>query len=133
MKKKNGFTLIELLVVIAIIAILMAYAIPNYRQYVISSKRSEAHNKLLEIAGMYEKFYANTNAYPAGLSGGGANLSLTAAYLVDDNYTFTAANTATTWTITATATNGQTDDTTCPTITINNLGVAGPSAECWNN
>ena len=64
MKRLKGFTLIELVVVIAIIAILAAYAIPSYRQYVIRSKRVEAQNKVLEVAGMDEKFYANTNAYP---------------------------------------------------------------------
>jgi len=131
MNKNKGFSLIELMVVLAIVALLLSYALPNYRQYVIKSKRAVAQNKVLEIAGMYEKFYANTNSYPTGLSGSGATLSLPNSYLVDDEYTFTASSTATTWTITATATHGQADDTECPTITFSNLGSKGPSAACW--
>src|SRR5690554_153620 len=112
-RKYKGFSLIELLVVIAIVAMLAAYAIPNYRQYVLESRRAEAQNRLLEIAGMFEKFYANTNRYPNGLTGGGNNLNLNASYLTWDDYQITA-NTGGGWTLIATAIGGQTDDKACP-------------------
>lgn len=41
MKKNQGFTLIELMIVIAIIAILMAYALPAYRDYTVRAKVGE--------------------------------------------------------------------------------------------
>ncbi|MCW8869922.1 MAG: prepilin-type N-terminal cleavage/methylation domain-containing protein, partial [Proteobacteria bacterium] len=41
MNKSQGFTLIELMIVIAIIAILMAYAIPAYRDYTVRAKAGE--------------------------------------------------------------------------------------------
>jgi len=130
MKNKiNGFSLIELLVVIAIVAMLAAYAIPNYRDYVLRSKRAEAQNRILEIAGMFEKYYANTNRYPGVLTGGGNNLDLDGGYLTWENYQITAA-TGGGWTLTATAIGGQAQDTECPTINYNNLGQKTP-LECW--
>lgn len=134
MKITKGFTLIELLVVLAIIAMLAAYAIPNYRQYVVRSKRADAQSTVLEIAGMYEKFYANTNAYPVGLTGGGTSLSLNSTFLTLDDYTIATGTPVApaTWRIEATATGAQlTDDTVCPTIWLNNLGGRGPSDACW--
>lgn len=125
----KGFSLIEILVVIAILAMLAAYAIPNYRQYVLESKRTTAQNRLLEIAGMFEKFYANTNRYPTGLTGGGNSLNLTTSFLTWDDYQITAT-TGAGWTLTATAIGGQAQDTACPTINYNNLGQKTP-LNCW--
>lgn len=122
-----GFTLIELLVVIAIIALLAAYAIPNYRQYVVETRRAEAQTIVLEVAGLYEKFYATTNAYPADLNA----LGLDASFLNRDYYSITGTGGAG-WVITATPQGAQaTDDPTCATITFNQLGQKGPAIECW--
>ncbi len=129
MKKITGFSLIELLVVIAIIALLAAYAIPNYRQYVVKSKRVEAQNKVLEVAGMFEKFYANTNAYPGALG----DLSLDASYTSWKDYDLSVNfPNGGGWTIRAIAKGNQAqDDSGCGQIRFNNLGVKSP-ADCWD-
>ena len=136
MNNNKGFTLIELLVVIAIIALVASYAIPSYRQYVVESKRSEAHAKLLEVAGMYEKFYANTNTYPTNVTGGGTALSLTNTFLRWEDYRIVQAGNSggAAWRIQANARNAQRDDDpNCRRIWVDNLGRRGPNDECWNN
>lgn len=128
--KKNtlGFTLIELLVVIAIVAMLAAYALSSYRQYVVESKRADAQAKILEVAGLYEKFYATRNTYPAGI----VTLGLSSDFTSTEDYNITSATVDDLWVITATAIGAQqTDDVNCQTITFNQLGAKGPNDACW--
>lgn len=49
LKKQEGFTLIELMIVVAIIGILAAIAIPNFLQYQMKSRQSEAKTNLQAI------------------------------------------------------------------------------------
>lgn len=135
MKKNKGFTLVELLIVMAILALIVAYALPSYRNHVAKSKRVEAQNKLLETAGMLEKYYANNNTYPTSLRTGGARpLNLQNSFLQWEDYQVVASwGAGGGWTLRAVARGSQaTYDTSCGTITLNNLGAKGPSKECWN-
>lgn len=132
MNKNKGFTLIELLIVIAIIAALVAYALPNYRQYVLRSQRSEAINALMQVSQMQERHYANTNRY-----GTSAELNLSAVFPApaadnDLNYLIEMVSNDTSYTITATAQKTQIQDTSCVAFTLNNLGVRTPATGCWD-
>jgi type IV pilus assembly protein PilE len=66
-----GFTLIEMMVVVAIVGILAAVALPSYQSHVIKAARVGAQSELLELAGLQEKIFLNSNNYA---------LSVTTAY-----------------------------------------------------
>ncbi|MBF0118221.1 MAG: prepilin-type N-terminal cleavage/methylation domain-containing protein [Desulfobacterales bacterium] len=87
LKNRKGFTLIELMIVVAIIGILAAIAIPNFRNYQLKAKRSEAPTNLKAIKVSEESYRAESGTYkscaatPAtapqatksAFTGGGAN------------------------------------------------------------
>ena len=62
-KRQAGFTLIELMIVIAIIGILMAYAIPAYRDYTVRSKRGECNALVDGIKTPYALFKYETGGF----------------------------------------------------------------------
>lgn len=70
-KHNSGFTLIELMIVIAIIAILVSYALPAYRNYLIRSKAAEGLHIFTPVKSNIEEHFTkfgnvtglNTNTY----------------------------------------------------------------------
>ena len=69
--KLRGFTLIEMMIVVVIVGILAAVALPSYRNHIIRATRVQAQTELLELAGLQEKIFLNSNSYA---------FSVTAAY-----------------------------------------------------
>ena len=66
MKKfARAFTLIELMIVVAVIGILMAIALPNYNEYVLKGKLTEAMTVLSDLQVRQEAYYADNRAYTA--------------------------------------------------------------------
>ena len=62
-RKQEGFTLIELMIVVAIIGILAAIAIPNFLQYQLKSRQSEAKVNLNAIKTSMIAFQAEKGCY----------------------------------------------------------------------
>lgn len=141
MKQQNGFTLIELMITVVIAAILAGIAYPSYQNSVMTSRRADAKGALLGLANAMERHFTETNSYlgagsegdtgspiifsaisPVG--GGIAYYNLTITEATDSSYILNAAPT------------GVQADDKCGTLSLNQAGVRGISAdlyvdECW--
>ena len=128
-RRSTGITMIELMFVLVIVGILVALAYPSYVEYVRKGKRGDAQHLLMNWAVNQEIFRSNNTSYAAG-----NDPALPAPAL--DNYGFAASNiSATTYTLTATATGDQLNDksrdgTDCSVLSVTNTGTKDP-AVCW--
>lgn len=64
-RNQKGFTLIELMIVIAIVAILVALAVPAYRDYTIRTKVGECINGAAVAKLQISEFRETTATWPA--------------------------------------------------------------------
>jgi len=67
-RNRKGFTLVELMIVVAIIGILAAIAIPNFLQFRLKAKTSEAKSNLGAIRSTEVAYFAEWNYYVANQS-----------------------------------------------------------------
>lgn len=136
-----GFTLIELMIVVAIVAVLAMIALPTYQSSVLKGRRSEAVSALSAVQQAQERWRANNATYAGNgvlTTASPAGLGLTSATPNGYYAVVISGNTATAYTVTATAQGGQTADkasgVVCSalTVTVNNgSGVNTPTA-CWS-
>lgn len=144
--RDTGFTLIELMIAVAIVGILSAIALPAYNSYVIKGKRSQAKAVMLNLSMNEERYYTNNNAYypasgvawtaaPTAEPQGWPNFAGT--NMSSRTYDLSVVDTATTYTITATPSNGF-SDTQCGALTLDSTGVKGNggtvtsgASPCW--
>lgn len=145
MSNLKGFTLIEVMVVVVIVAILAAVAIPSYQDSIRKTRRADAKEALTRVAALQERYFFTKNSYgsledlglvPAGVSilssnDGYYNLSLVGGVMCSGSPCYT---------VTATATGAQLNDTRCHQLSINHVGRKTANAtdssvnttdECW--
>lgn len=125
---QRGFTLIEVMIVVAIIAILAAFAIPQYRQYVLRGQLVSATNALSTLQARMERHFQDNRSYLTV----GAFTSPCAAPVGDEFFTITCPTlNAAAYTILATGTG----PTAGFQFTVNEAGVrATPALPAgWGN
>ena len=131
-RKQRGVTLMELMTVVVIISVLASIAYPSYRAQVRRSNRTEARVALEQTAGALEKCYTRYMQYndtancPLAdqLEGGSFNTP-------KGLYQISAPDLeATAFTVRAEAQGGQTSDTGCTRLEMDQTGNRTP-ATCW--
>lgn len=139
-RDSKGFTLIELMVVVAIIGILAAIAIPSYQDSTRRANRADAQITLSRLSTLQERYYFRTNQYTGDFSDLLSGLADNTTSITSDDGYYTVALTATnsSWSMTATATGAQANDTECYKLTLTNLGSktsvdsdGAATSECW--
>lgn len=131
-----GFSLIELMIVVGVIAILAAIAYPNYREYVVNSRRASAAACLQEKAQLMERYYTTNLTYLGAGAPGGCDPE------INGFYTFSFVGTPGNpnpreFTLQAAPVSGRQNDPKCGTLTINAQGTrteggtATNATECW--
>jgi type IV pilus assembly protein PilE len=147
-----GFTLVELMVTIVIASILLAIAVPSYQSSIRKSRRTDARNAVLDLAGREERYYTTNNLY----SQTNTDLGYPAAFpqptgsgYYTINVTISAAQPTAAppvpagYIIKATAIGTQTKDAACQTFSLNQIGLqsstdssgattTGANSACWN-
>jgi len=63
LQRDTGFSLIELMTVVAIVAVIAAFALPAYQDYVLRGKITEATSGLSELRLRAEKRFADNRSY----------------------------------------------------------------------
>jgi type IV pilus assembly protein PilE len=143
-RRTGGFTLVELMIACVVLAIIVAVAMPSYQAQVRKSRRADARNAVLDLAGREERFLSIANSYsqtatdvgylafPMTVNNGYYQLNVT---VPDPNQPGVTPS----YIITATYFGPQVTDTDCAQFTVNQLGQqaalnsagAVNTATCW--
>ena len=126
----KGFTLIELMIALAVVSILIATALPSYRDYGRRAVRTEAQSYLISAQVRQQQFLVDTRAYAATVADLGVPLPnrVTAAY---DLSLTVVAGTPSTYTLTATPKNDQTSEA-CGVLSVRHDGAkTAAKSGCW--
>jgi len=145
----RGYTLTELMITVAVLAIIVSIAVPAYTSQMQKSRRADARNALLDIAGREERYLSIANSYSAlttdvGYSGAWPQNVFNNYYQVtvtvpDPNFV-AAGGVGPSYSLLATPIGVQANDLTCGAFTLNQVGVQGVTgtatatpATCWGS
>lgn len=132
-RTQRGFTLIELMIVVAVVAILAAVAYPSYTDSVRKGRRGQAKADLLEVTQLLERHRTVNRTYATFDMDDFASSPRTGT--AHYNIVLAGAN-ANGYTLTATPTGSQAQDTRCGALSIDQAGAktidgTGSAERCW--
>jgi type IV pilus assembly protein PilE len=128
----QGMTLIELIIVIAVMGILLATAVPSYRDYTLRVNRTDAIRMLLQASMCQERLNASSGQYDTSRC---QPVSQQQRYQISYN---TPASPGRSYIARATPTGAQLRDP-CGSLTLDQSGTRGISAsdisieKCWSS
>ena len=149
-KRAAGVTLVELMVTLAVLAILVSVGYPMYTAQVHKARRADARAGVMALALAEEREFAAWGGYTestatiTGVSFADGAPAPDANSTFNDDvtrvgreygqyYAFTVNATDSAFTITATTTGSQTDDTACATFSVDQTGAKSATDVdlCW--
>jgi len=147
-RRAAGFTLVELMVTVMIVAVLATIAVPSYLSSVRKSRRTEARQALLDLAGREERYLATNTTYSQTATDLGystfPSTTQSGYYTIKiDSATFTAPSATAAAYFKAIASpvagKGQDRDSACASFSVDSQGVqksadgsgTDTTATCW--
>lgn len=132
---QRGFTLVELLIAVAVLALLVKLAMPSYVSHIQRGSRIAAQTELLELAGLQEKVYLNSNAFSSSVTGNyngtsSGGLGVSTGKTRDGRYTLSVTVGTDSFTLKAEPVAGSSQDDD-GTLTINAQGTRTWGSKTW--
>ena len=131
--KQTGFTLIEMMITVATLAIIVSIAVSSYQDQVRKAGRADGKALLADVSQQLERCYTKHGSY------NNASCAASSSTQSSENNYYTVSVgglAASTYSLTATAGNGQEKDTECGNLTLDQSGLQGITGsgsvdDCW--
>lgn len=144
-QKHSGFSLLELIMALMVFSIVAVIAVPAYQQQLYKSRRSDAQASLISLQLAQEQYRANCLQYATTLASNSncnpdGHYTLSASAISANHYYQLSIQSATSnsYILTATATEIQSGDSHCQTLSIDQSGTKAArtgngqiATDCW--